>query len=95
MVHIREVIEPRAGRVARLRELYLRLVEELARRGWVQPRPVRHAKWRAHLASAKSATDEVRYNTPRRLRSRSERRLLPAILLCASLVRRILLVTHQ
>jgi sugar (pentulose or hexulose) kinase len=52
MVHIREVIEPRAAHVARLRELYLRLVEELARRGWLQPRLLHHAKLRAPLASA-------------------------------------------
>ena len=52
MVHIREVIEPRAVRADRLRELYLRLVEELARRGWLQPRLLRHAKRRAQLASA-------------------------------------------
>jgi len=52
MVHIREVIEPRAGRAARLRELYLRLVEELARRGWLHPEMLRHAKRRAQLAAA-------------------------------------------
>lgn len=52
MVHIREVIEPRAAHVARLRELYLRLVEELARRGWLQSRLLHHAKLRAPLASA-------------------------------------------
>jgi sugar (pentulose or hexulose) kinase len=52
MVHIREVIEPRAGRLARLRELYLRLIEELARRGWLQTGMLRHAKRRAQLASA-------------------------------------------
>ncbi len=52
MIRIREVLEPRTGRVARLRELYLRLVEELARRGWLQPGLLRHAMRRSQLTSA-------------------------------------------
>ena len=52
MVHIREVIDPRADRAARLRHLYLRFVEELARRGWLQPMLLHHVKQRALLAAA-------------------------------------------
>jgi sugar (pentulose or hexulose) kinase len=43
MVRISEVIDPRPDRIARFHEPYLRLVEELARRGWVQPALVKHA----------------------------------------------------
>ena len=43
MVRICEVIDPRPDRIARFHEPYLRLVEELARRGWVQPALVGHA----------------------------------------------------
>ncbi len=43
MVNIREVIDPRPDHMARFREPYLRLVEELARRGWVQSALVEHA----------------------------------------------------
>ncbi|HEY5177638.1 MAG TPA: FGGY family carbohydrate kinase [Terriglobales bacterium] len=49
MVRVREVIEPRPYRFARFHESYLRLVEELARRGWVQSAVVEHAKRRAAL----------------------------------------------
>ena len=49
MVRVREVIEPRPHRFARFHESYLRLVEELARRGWVQSAVVEHAKRRAAL----------------------------------------------
>jgi sugar (pentulose or hexulose) kinase len=52
MVHMREVIEPRPARAARLRELYLRLLDELARRGWLQPGLLRHAQRRAQTPSA-------------------------------------------
>jgi sugar (pentulose or hexulose) kinase len=47
MVRIREVIDPRPDQVGRFREPYLRLVDELARRGWVAPAVVRHAHRRA------------------------------------------------
>jgi sugar (pentulose or hexulose) kinase len=47
MVRIREVIDPRPDRVARFREPYLRLVDELARRGWVAPGVAQHAYRRA------------------------------------------------
>jgi len=46
MVRICEVIDPRPDRIARFHEPYLRLVEELARRGWVQPALVEHAMGR-------------------------------------------------
>jgi len=47
MVRIREVIDPRPDRIARFHEPYLRLVEELACRGWVLPALVEHARRRA------------------------------------------------
>jgi D-ribulokinase len=37
MIRIREGISPRPNRIDRFRESYLRLVEELARRGWIRP----------------------------------------------------------
>ena len=43
MVRIREVIDPRPHRVERFREPYLRLVDELARQGWVAPALAQHA----------------------------------------------------
>jgi sugar (pentulose or hexulose) kinase len=43
MVRIREVIDPRPHRAGRFREPYLRLVDELARRGWVAPALAQHA----------------------------------------------------
>jgi len=49
MVRVREVIDPRPDRIARFHEPYLRLVEELARRGWVRSTLVEHAKQRAVL----------------------------------------------
>lgn len=49
MVRVRAVIEPRLDRIARFHESYLRLVEELARRGWVQSAVVDHVKRRAAL----------------------------------------------
>ena len=47
MVRIREVVTPRPDCVARFHEPYLRLVEELARRGWIQPALREHAVRRA------------------------------------------------
>lgn len=46
MVRIREVIDPRPDRIAHFHEPYLQLVEELARRGWVQPALAAHARRR-------------------------------------------------
>jgi len=46
MIRIREVVSPRPDRVARFHEPYLRLVEELARRGWIQPALREHAERR-------------------------------------------------
>jgi sugar (pentulose or hexulose) kinase len=48
MIRIREVVDPRPDRVARFHEPYLRLVEELARRGWIQPALREHAERRAN-----------------------------------------------
>jgi sugar (pentulose or hexulose) kinase len=47
MIRIREVLAPRPDHIARFHEPYLRLVEELARRGWVQSALVEHARRRA------------------------------------------------
>jgi sugar (pentulose or hexulose) kinase len=47
MVHVREVIEPRSDHAGRFREPYLRLVEELERRGWLAERVAEHARGRA------------------------------------------------
>lgn len=47
MVRIREVIDPRPDRIPRFHEPYLRLVEELARRGWLQSTVTEHAMRRA------------------------------------------------
>src|SRR5271166_2175445 len=47
MVRIAEVIDPRAERGDRLRELYLQFVDELACRGWLKPQVVEHARQRA------------------------------------------------
>jgi sugar (pentulose or hexulose) kinase len=46
MVRIREVIDPRPARSARLHELYLKFVDELARRGWLDPDSAEHARRR-------------------------------------------------
>ena len=40
----REVIEPREDRVDRLREPYVRVVDELERRGWLQRSVAEHAR---------------------------------------------------
>jgi D-ribulokinase len=47
MVRIREVIDPRPDHAGRFREAYLRLVDELARRGWVASNVAQHAHRRA------------------------------------------------
>jgi hypothetical protein len=47
MVRLREVIEPRPDRVERFHEPYLRLVGELADRGWLDPSVASHARARA------------------------------------------------
>ena len=47
MVRVREVIEPRADRAGRFREPYVRLVDELERRGWLPRRLAEHARARA------------------------------------------------
>ncbi|HWF49664.1 MAG TPA: FGGY family carbohydrate kinase [Solirubrobacteraceae bacterium] len=47
MVRAREVIDPRADRVERFREPYVRLVGELERRGWLEPGVAEHARGRA------------------------------------------------
>ena len=49
MVRVRAVIEPRPYRFARFHESYIRLVEELARRGWLQSAVLEHAKRRAEI----------------------------------------------
>jgi sugar (pentulose or hexulose) kinase len=46
MVRIREVIDPRPGRTTRFHEPYLRLVDELAHRGWLSTVVARHARRR-------------------------------------------------
>lgn len=48
MVRIREVIDPRPNRMARLNELYLQFVEELARRGWLHSQLLKHTRQRAN-----------------------------------------------
>jgi D-ribulokinase len=47
MVRVREVIDPRPDAAGRFREPYLRLVDELARRGWVTQEVAQHAHRRA------------------------------------------------
>ncbi len=47
MVHVREVIDPRPDRTVHFHEPYLRLVDELVRRGWVSSVVARHAHRRA------------------------------------------------
>jgi hypothetical protein len=49
MVRVRSVIDPRPYRFARFQESYIRLVDELARRGWLQSAVADHAKRRAGL----------------------------------------------
>ncbi len=46
MIRIREVVVPRPDRVARFHQPYLRLVEALARRGWIRPALREHAERR-------------------------------------------------
>jgi sugar (pentulose or hexulose) kinase len=47
MVRVREVIDPRPDRMGRFRAPYIRLINELERRGWVQPGVAEHACRRA------------------------------------------------
>ena len=47
MVHLGDMIEPRAGHPERLREPYLRLVDELERRGWLDCELASHSHERA------------------------------------------------
>ena len=47
MVRVREVIDPRSERTARFHQPYLRLVDELAHRGWVSSVVARHVHRRA------------------------------------------------
>ena len=47
MVRVREVIDPRPGRTAIFQESYLKLVDELARRGWLPELVAQHAHRRA------------------------------------------------
>ena len=51
MVRVREVIDPRPDRTAHFHEPYLRLVEELARRGWLPSVVARHARRRAQYSA--------------------------------------------
>ena len=46
MVRIREAIDPQPDRTARLLDLYLQFVDEVARRGWLKSRMVEHARQR-------------------------------------------------
>ncbi|MGX6604968.1 FGGY-family carbohydrate kinase [Micromonosporaceae bacterium Da 78-11] len=46
MVRIREVVEPRTASARRYDEPYLRLVDELERRGWLDAAPAAHARER-------------------------------------------------
>jgi D-ribulokinase len=47
MVHVREVLRPRPDRTGRFAAPYLRLVDELAGRGWLAPEVAAHARARA------------------------------------------------
>jgi sugar (pentulose or hexulose) kinase len=47
MVHVREVLEPRPDRTSRFGPPYLRLVDELTRRGWLPPHLAAHARAKA------------------------------------------------
>ncbi len=47
MVRVGEVLEPRPDRANRFREPYTRLVDELERRGWLEPAVAEHARSRA------------------------------------------------
>lgn len=48
MVRISEVIDPRPDRSARSHEFYLRFVDELTLRGWLDPHTAEHARRRLH-----------------------------------------------
>jgi D-ribulokinase len=47
MVRVREVLDPRPGRTRRLMDPYIRLVDELTRRGWLAHRVAAHARKKA------------------------------------------------
>ena len=47
MVRSREVIDPRPDRIERFRVLYIRLINEFERRGWLQQDVAKHARRRA------------------------------------------------
>jgi D-ribulokinase len=47
MCRTREILEPRTDRVERFREPYVRLVDELERRGWLESEVAGHARSRA------------------------------------------------
>ena len=49
MVRVREVIDPRPGRPGLFHEPYLKLVDELARRGWLPEHVAQHAHRRLNL----------------------------------------------
>jgi len=49
MVRVREVIEPRPERSSRFHVPYIRLIDELASRGWVQANVAEHARRRADI----------------------------------------------
>ena len=46
MVRIRDVVEPRAGSAGRFYDPYIHLIEELEKRGWLQPEAAEHARER-------------------------------------------------
>jgi D-ribulokinase len=46
MVRIRDVVEPRAGSAGRFDDPYTHLLDELEKRGWLQPEAANHARER-------------------------------------------------
>ena len=46
MVRVRQVVEPRSAAADRFREPYLRLVDELEKRGWLPAQAAAHARER-------------------------------------------------
>lgn len=51
MVRVREIIDPRPGAASRFAATYLRLVDELAGRGWLDPLVAAHARERAEVTA--------------------------------------------
>lgn len=51
MIRVRETVDPRPGGTARFAAAYLRLVDELAGRGWLDPALARHAHDRVEAGS--------------------------------------------